>query len=431
MAAEISRSLSFEKVGDEVLVHDPEGGFVVRLEGSEAAVIRQVLDGDTGVDLTSPAARRLSDAGLIEVAEPATTNGLVSRRTALRLTAATAAAAGFVVIALPGAAAAASEGPGPGPGPTTTTTPLPAPPAGINGGLTGLSYPPGGEGGGGNTVGIRWQQGGAAAPFTYSATFSGPGITTFTVGGLSSSSDYTNISIPGWDPSVELTVQYNTEGYSPNVAGTSRTATRPPAAPTGIDPGLTGISYPPADNDRDAINVRWDQGGASGSFTYVATFSGPGITPFSVTLTSTSDGSYSRVEVPDWAAGVELTVSFATTGYDTEIEGTTRTETKYPAPPAGIQTSLTGIQYPPDDEDLNAVDIRWRRGTAVSNFTYLATFRGTGITTFTVGPLTSSATYTKVPVPNWAVGVELNVDFITTGYSPNVVGDTKDQTRIS
>lgn len=428
MPPEISQTLSFEQVGEEVLVHDPQGGFVVRLEGSEAALIRQVIAGDTDIDLSSPAARRLGEAGLVEFSEPVTATGLLSRRNALRLTAASAAAAGFAVIALPGAAAAASEGPGPGPGPTTTTTPLPAPPSGINAGLTGLSYPTGG-GSGGNTVGVRWQQGGAASGFTYSATFSGPGITPFTVGGLSSSDSYTNISVPGWDPSVELTVQYNTEGYSPNVAGTSRTATRPPAAPTGIDPGLTGISYPPADNDRDAINVRWQQGGASGSFTYVATFSGPGITPFSVTLTSSD--SYSRVAIPDWASGVELTVSFATTGYDTVTNGTTRTETKYPAPPAGIQTSLTGIQYPPDDEDLNAVDVRWRRGAAVSNFTYLATFRGTGITTFTVGPLTSSTTYTKVTVPNWAVGVKLNVDFITTGYSPNVVGDTKDQTRVS
>jgi hypothetical protein len=46
MATMMNKSLHFELVGQEALVHDSSGGVVVRLTGDEHSVIKRLMNGE-------------------------------------------------------------------------------------------------------------------------------------------------------------------------------------------------------------------------------------------------------------------------------------------------------------------------------------------------------------------------------------------------
>ncbi len=150
MATMMNNSLRFELVGQEALVHDSNGGVVVRLTGVEHSVIERLMNGE---QITAPteseqaAIDRLLQAGIVLDDDP--TSSRFSRRRVMQLSAAGAAAAGFAYLALPSAAAASSVGDfnpgGPIPEPTGGSTP--------SAGNTAFS-----RSGNGN-VGISWETG--------------------------------------------------------------------------------------------------------------------------------------------------------------------------------------------------------------------------------------------------------------------------------
>ncbi len=164
MVTTLNTALRFELVGQEALVHDPAGGFVVRLTGVEHSVIVRLTNGEQIVDPTESeqaAIDRLVEAGI--VLKDDSSSSRFSRRRVMQLSAAGVAAAGLTYLVLPSAAAAAST-------PTTTTARFlpPSPPASSSNGDpdpsdAGASFF-------GRSVSVIWQ---ATSPtsFNYAGAF--------------------------------------------------------------------------------------------------------------------------------------------------------------------------------------------------------------------------------------------------------------------
>ncbi len=124
MTTMINKAFSFELVGQEALVHDSEGGVVVRLTGDEHSVIERLMSGEqiaAPTESEQAAIDRLLQAGIVLDDDP--TSSTFSRRRVMQLSAAGAAAAGFAYLSLPSAAAAAS---GPTPEPYSPGGDIPA-----------------------------------------------------------------------------------------------------------------------------------------------------------------------------------------------------------------------------------------------------------------------------------------------------------------
>ena len=158
MVTTLNTALRFELLGQEVLVHDPVGGLVVRLSGAEHSVIVRLTNGEQIVDPTESeeaAIDRLIEAGIVLKDD---STSMFSRRRVMQLSAAGVAAAGLSYLVLPGAAAAASISPSTtAPATTTTTIAPPTPSAGL---VSAASDSAG-------NVSVRWALG-ASTPFNYS-----------------------------------------------------------------------------------------------------------------------------------------------------------------------------------------------------------------------------------------------------------------------
>jgi hypothetical protein len=170
MTTMINKAFSFELVGQEALVHDSEGGVVVRLTGDEHSVIERLMSGEqiaAPTESEQAAIDRLLQAGIVLDDDP--TSSTFSRRRVMQLSAAGAAAAGFAYLVLPSAAAAASGEPSPTTASTSTTlAPDPDPPtpstsdASTSTNLSGL-------------LSVRWGLGSSSA-FNYAWLVEVPGV---------------------------------------------------------------------------------------------------------------------------------------------------------------------------------------------------------------------------------------------------------------
>ena len=100
MSFNLNPNLTYEQVGEDVLVHDADSGLVARVSGDHASALRHLSGSDVEDTPSNGVLATLESLGVVVDGESTSGGNLISRRNAVRLAAGTAAV-GITVLALP------------------------------------------------------------------------------------------------------------------------------------------------------------------------------------------------------------------------------------------------------------------------------------------------------------------------------------------